>query len=78
MAPMLAMLQEAVLCLGVVAARAERARRPTLHLPVIVDELVVEYTGAESGDAYADPHAPPKSAESSEPKHQVHGELVRG
>lgn len=67
MAPMLAMLQETVLCLGVVATRAERARCQTLHLPVIVDELVVEYTSAESADAYTDAHPPLKSAESSEP-----------
>lgn len=67
MAPVLAMLQETVLRLGVAAARAERARCQTLHLPVIVDELVVEYTSAESADAYTDAHPPPKPAESLEP-----------
>lgn len=67
MAPMLAMLQEVILRLGVVAARAERARCPTLHLPFIVDELVVEHSSAESADAYTDAHPPPKPAKPPEP-----------
>lgn len=78
MAAVLAMFQKTVLRVGVAAARAEHPRRPSLHLAVVVDQLLVEHARAEPSDANAHTHASPEPAEPPEPERQVHRELVRG
>lgn len=72
MATVFAMLQKTIIGLGAVAAHPERPRGETVHISVVIDELIVEHARTESADADAHPRASPESAEPPEPQRKIH------
>lgn len=68
MAAVLAVFQKTILSVGAAPARTKRPRRSSLHFPVVIDELLVEYTRAKSTNAHTHSHASPEPTQPPEPK----------